>query len=236
LQVWALSIAALALVQPLLISQLICYLLLVSIHLHKTPDPGMLVGAGIAACGIICFLLVSRPAPTPPGAQINGGAALVFGVVLTAVVALSLVLATRLRAEWRAVPLATACAVCYGVTATLVRSLTSAGWSGVLTRWELYAVIVIAPVGFMLNQNAFQNGIVGSVAVATITVGDPAVSVVAGAIWLGETLVVGPGWTTGQALALLAVIAGILVLAHRAQLVVTGAVGRGSAKGEQPAG
>lgn len=236
LQVWALSIAALALVQPLLISQLICYLLLVSIHLHQTPDPGMLVGAGIAACGIVCFLLVSRPAPTPPGAQLNGQAALVCAAVLAAVVIASLLLATRLRAEWRAVPLATACAVCYGVTATLVRSLTSSGWPELVTRWELYAVIVIAPVGFMLNQNAFQNGIVGSVAVATITVGDPAVSVVAGAVWLGETLAVGPGWSTGQAVALLAVVTGILVLAHRAQLVVTGAVGEGRAKGQQPAG
>lgn len=232
LQVWALSVGPLALVQPLLISQLICYLLLVTIHLHKTPDSGMLLGAGIAASGIICFLLVSRPSPTPPGARINGGSAIVCAAVLTAVVAVSLVLATRLRAEWRAVPLATACAVCYGITATLVRSLASSDWHGLLTRWELYAIVVIAPIGFMLNQNAFQNGILGSVAVATITVGDPAVSVVAGAVWLGEKLAVGPGWSTGQAVALVAVITGILVLAHRAQLVVNRAVGEGSAQSQ----
>ncbi len=220
LQVWALSIAPLAMVQPLLITQLIFYLLLVSIRMHHSPDSGLLLGAGIAAAGIIGFLLVSRPAPTPAHARIGGLAAVVCGVILTAVVVSALLVATRLRKEWRAVPLAAACAVCYGVTAALVRSLTSAGWPGLFSRWELWAVVVVAPIGFLLNQNAFQNGILGSVAVATITVGDPVVSVAAGAVWLGETLAVGPGWTTGQVLSLLAVITGILLLAHRAQRVV----------------
>lgn len=219
MQVWALSIAPLALVQPLLISQLIFYLLLVSIRLHNTPDVGMLIGAGIAAAGIICFLFVSRPAPTPPNVHIGSLAAVVFGAVLTGVVVAALLVATRLRSEWRAVPLATACAVCYGVTAALVRSLTGSSWTALLTQWELYAVIVVAPIGFMLNQNAFQNGLLGSVAVATITVGDPVVSVVAGAIWLHETLAPGAGWAAGQTLSLVTVITGILVLAHRAQMV-----------------
>lgn len=219
MQVWALSIAPLALVQPLLISQLIFYLLLVSIRLHNTPDVGMLIGAAIAAAGIICFLFVSRPAPTPPNVHIGSLSAVILGAVLTGVVAAALSVATRLRSEWRAVPLATACAVCYGVTAALVRSLTGSSWTALLTQWELYAVIVVAPIGFMLNQNAFQNGLLGSVAVATITVGDPIVSVVAGAIWLHETLAPGAGWVAGQTLSLVAVISGILVLAHRAQMV-----------------
>lgn len=220
LQVWALSIAPLAMVQPLLITQLIFYLLLVSVRMHHSPDRRLLAGAGMAAAGIIGFLLVSRPSPAPVGARIGGLAAVVCGVVLAAVVAASLVVAARLRKEWRAVPLATACAVCYGVTAALVRSLTSASWPDLFTRWELWAVVVIAPLGFLLNQNAFQNGILGSVAVATITVGDPVVSVAAGAVWLGETLAVGWGWTTGQVLSLLVVVSGILLLAHRAQRIV----------------
>ncbi|MBO0812085.1 MAG: hypothetical protein J2P23_08555, partial [Microlunatus sp.] len=109
---------------------------------------------------------------------------------------------------------------CYGVTATLVRSLGGTGWSNLFSQWEVYGIVVIAPIGFMLNQNAFQNGLLGSVAVATITVGDPVVSIAAGAAWLGENLAVGYGWTTAQAFSLLAVIAGILALAHRAQTVV----------------
>ena len=219
LQVGALSLAPLALVQPLLITQLICYLLLVSLRTHHTPDRALLGGAGLAAVGLATFLVVSRPASPPPGAQIGGLRAFTLGVVLLGVVALAVVVASRLRSEARSVPLAVACAVCYGVTAGLIRSLSTTGWSHAFSQWELYAIIVVAPAGFLLNQNAFQNGVLGSVAVATITVGDPIVSVAVGAVWLSETLAVGWGWTTAQALALLAVIGGILLLTRRAQLV-----------------
>ena len=219
LQVGALSLAPLALVQPLLVSQLICYLLLVSLRTHRTPDRALLGGAALAAAGLATFLLVSRPASPPPGAQIGGLRAFVLGAVLIGVVALALVVASRLRSEARAVPLAVACAVCYGVTAGLIRSLSTGGWGHAFSQWELYAIVVVAPAGFLLNQNAFQNGMLGSVAVATITVGDPIVSVAVGAVWLSETLAVGWGWTSAQALALLAVIGGILLLTRRAQLV-----------------
>lgn len=219
LQVWALSLAPLALVQPLLITQLIFYLLLVSLRTHHTPDRALLGGAGLAAAGLATFLAVSRPASPPPGVQISGPRAFLLGAVLIGVVALALMAASRLRSEARAVPLAVACAVCYGVTAGLIRSLSTGGWSHAFGQWELYAIVVIAPAGFLLNQNAFQNGLLGSVAVATITVGDPIVSVAVGVVWLEETLAVGWGWTTGQVLALLAVIGGILLLTRRAQIV-----------------
>ncbi len=223
LQVAALSVAPLALVQPLLVAQLIFYLILVTIRLHHTPDGQLMLGAGLAAAGLAVFLVVSRPAPTPPGARINGSSALIAGVVLAVVVVLALITASRLRSEWRSVPLAVACAVCYGVTAALVRTLTFVGFADLFTHWELYAIVVVAPMGFLLNQNAFQNGLLGSVAVSTITVGDPIVSIAVGAIWLGETLIVGPGWTTGQVISMLAVIGGILLLTRRAQLVADAA-------------
>ena len=219
LQVWALGLAPLALVQPLLITQLIFYLLLVTLRTHHTPDPALLGGAGLAAAGLATFLAVSRPASPPPEAQIGGWRALTLGAVLLGIVALALVLASRLRSEARAVPLAVACAVCYGVTAGLIRSLSTGGWAHAFGQWELYAIVVVAPAGFLLNQNAFQNGLLGSVAVATITVGDPIVSVAVGVVWLEETLAVGWGWTTGQALSLLAVVGGILLLTRRAQIV-----------------
>ncbi|MDN5804976.1 MAG: DMT family transporter, partial [Microlunatus sp.] len=195
-QVSALSLAPLALVQPLLITQLIVFLGLVTVRQHRTQDRKLLLGAGLAAVGLTVFLLTSRPSPTPPGVQISGGAALTLGLTLAGVVIAALVAASRLPSEWRSVCLAVACAVCYGVTAGLVRTLSLSGWGSLFQHWELYAIVVIAPLGFLLNQNAFQNGVLGSVAVSIITVGDPIVSITVGAIWLGETLAVGWGWTT----------------------------------------
>jgi drug/metabolite transporter (DMT)-like permease len=218
LQVWALGIAPLALVQPLLITQLICYLGLVSVRLHHTPDRGLLLGAGLACLGLVVFLLTSRPSPTS-GARISGTAALALGLSLTAVLTTALLISRRLPSEWRSVALAVACAVCYGVTAGLVRTLTLGEVWQLFQQWELYAIVVVAPLGFLLNQNAFQNGMLGAVAVAIITVGDPVISVAVGVVWLNEALRVGWLWTTAQVLALLVTVFGTLLLARRAQIV-----------------
>lgn len=219
-QVAALHLAPLALVQPLLATQLVWYLGLVTVRHHHRPDAILLGGALLATAGLVGFLLVSRPTAPPPGAQIAGSTALIAGIGLTALTAAALLIGSRLRSEWRAVPFAVACAVFYGVTAALVRSLVSGGigWS-IFTQWELYAIAVVAPMGFLLNQNAFQNGMFGSVAVAIITVGDPAVSVGLGVVWLDESLAGGWVWTLAQVLTLVAMAAGVLVLAHRAQVL-----------------
>lgn len=221
LQVVALSLAPLALVQPLLVTQLLFYLGLVTVRRHHRPDTGLLIGAVLCTVGLVCFLFVSRPSPPPPGAHFSGAGALILGLGLVVLVVVVLLVASRLRSEWRAVPLAVACAVFYGVTAGLVRSLLTFADTGYLwQRWEAYAVVVIAPLGFLFNQNAFQNGVFGSVAVATITVGDPAVSIAVGSVWLGESLAAGFWWTFGQVTSLMLMAGGVLLVARRAQLVV----------------
>jgi drug/metabolite transporter (DMT)-like permease len=219
-QVAALHLAPLALVQPLLATQLLCYLGLVTVRHHRRPDAILLGGALLATVGLVGFLLVSRPASPPPGLQIGGTTALIAGVGLTILTVAALAIGSRLRSEWRAVPFAVACAVFYGVTAALVRSLVSGGIGlDIFTHWELYAIAVVAPMGFLLNQNAFQNGMFGSVAVAIITVGDPAVSIGLGTVWLGESLASGWTWTLAQVLTLIGMAGGVLVLAHRAQVL-----------------
>jgi hypothetical protein len=100
-----------------------------------------------------------------------------------------------------AVTLAVVCAVFYGVTASL-RALAIGGIGlDLFKRWELHAIAAVAPVSFLLNQNAFQSGRFGSVAVATITIADPAVSIGLGVAWLGESLASGLWWTVGRSLA-----------------------------------
>jgi len=129
-------------------------------------------------------------------------------------------LASRIRSERRTLPLAGATAVCYGVTAGLVRSLTTSGLdSSVWRQWELYAVVVVGPAGFLLNQNAFQKGTVGSLALGIITVGDPLVSIAVGVVWLGEVLTAGAAAVVGQVVAVAVLVAGVFVVCTRAQKV-----------------
>lgn len=231
LQVVALRLAPLAVVQPLLVTQLLFYLAIGSIRGRRLPDWWLILAAVMAMAGLAGFQLLAHPAPSSAGAaHFSGVAALPLGIGLAALVVIALVVASVLHQEWQALPLAAATAVFYGVTAGLVRSVLISG-GGRLGEWQLYAIIVIAPVGFLLNQNAFQEGRVGAVAVATITVGDPAVSIGIGAAWLGESLASGPLWTFGQVATLLLMAAGVLLLAHRAQRMTQEVTGRAPGAG-----
>lgn len=218
LQVTALSMAPLAVVQPLLVTSVLFYLAAASVALRRPPDGVLVSGAVVALLGLAGFQVLARPGHGTGGFE--GPAALALGLVLTVVVALGLLLARRLFGEYRAIPIAAATAVCYGVTATLLRGmLQSSGPSSVLTQWQLYAAMIVAPTGFLLNQGAFHEGAVGSVAVTVITVGDPVVSIAAGAVWLGESLEGGTLRLALEVVSLAVMAGGIALLATRAQRV-----------------
>ncbi len=216
LQVTALGFGPLGLVQPILASQVLFYLAIAAKMMHRSPDWPLVGAALLTIAGISAFLLAARPSQ---GQSHFTGAVWPLAAVLAAIVAVCVLLAVRLSSTMRSIALAVAAAVCYGVTAGLVRSVVTSDVSTLLSQWQLYAVIVLGPAGFLLNQNAFQAGVVGSIAVTVITVGDPIVSIIVGALWLGESLSGGPWRITIEVLALLVMVAGIVLLARRSQEV-----------------
>jgi drug/metabolite transporter (DMT)-like permease len=216
LQVTALRFGPLILVQPLLVTGVLFYLVFGAAFARRRLDRVLVLGTSMAIVGLSAFLVVSRP--HPGSGQFTSAAAVPLAVGLAGVVTVCLLVAVRLRAELRTLPLAVAASVCYGVTAAMVRSLAGGdvGW-GLLHRWELYAVAVVGPAGFLLNQNAFQKGAVGSLALAIITVGDPLVAIGLGVAWLGESISTG-GWSiAGEVLALAVMVGGVFLLATRAR-------------------
>jgi drug/metabolite transporter (DMT)-like permease len=218
LQVLALRVGPLILVQPLLVTGLLFYLGFASLIEHRRPDSIILIGAFTALVGLSVFLTVASP--TAGAGSFRSAAALTLGLSLVAVVAVCLAVASRLRSELRALPLAAATAVCYGVTAGLVRSLlSSTDGAHVLTNWQLYAVLVTGPAGFLFNKIAFETGVLGSVATATITVGDTLVSFCIGIVWLGESISTERLDIVGEVLGLALLAAGVTLLAGRAQIV-----------------
>jgi hypothetical protein len=115
-----------------------------------------------------------------------------------------------------------ACGVCYGVTAFLFKLLTAGGhggFVGLLERWPLWAVIVIGPLGFLLNQSAYQAGVMVSPVLSVITAADPLVSITLAHVVLHEQLSGGPVNITMEVLAFAVMIVGIVTLAHRAPVV-----------------
>jgi drug/metabolite transporter (DMT)-like permease len=216
-QVVALRFAPLILVQPLLITDVLFYLAFASMRNHHPPDRRMQGGALLALAGLAGFLVAAGPSS---GQEVfDSAAALPLGIGLIVLVSICLAVASRLRDEIRALPLALATAICYGVTAGLVRSLVAPTVTGpIWSHWELYAVIIVGPAGFLLNQNAYQSGMLGSVALTTITIGDPLVAIGIGVAWLGESIA--GGWAIlGEVVAVGVMGLGIFLLATRAQQI-----------------
>jgi drug/metabolite transporter (DMT)-like permease len=221
LQVVALHIGELALVQPILVCDLLFAVLFAAAFAHRRPDRVLLAGAICCAAGVACFLAVARP---------SGGHRTVSGVsVLPVAVLLAVVLAACLAAaRWgpkqvRSLWLALACGVDFGVTAFLLKLVPdtlSQGFGDPVRQWPLYVLVIVGPAGFLLNQNALQAGRLISPVLAIITTTDPLVSIALAHLWLGEKIASTPLDLAAEAISLAVMAIGIYALAHRAPHVM----------------
>jgi drug/metabolite transporter (DMT)-like permease len=222
LQVVALSQGPLALVEPILICDLI-FAVLINAYLRKRWDPVLLAGVAASALGVAGFLAIARPA--------SGKSTVGFIVVLplaigfVAIVGGALIVAQRHKENQnvQSLAFAFACGICYGVSAFLIKLVTSEFGKGLphlLTNWPIYALAVVGPLGFLLNQYAFQAGTLLAPVMAILTACDPVVSILLGALWLDEALNNTPLGIAGETGALVLMVLGIVVLAHRSPQVV----------------
>lgn len=227
LQIVALRYGPLMMVQPLLVMGLVFAVVIGSALSQQSPDRVLLGGAGCCVAGLAAFLLMARPS----GADTRGlslSAALPLAVGLAGVLAICLWTASRTSAEWRALALALACGVLYGVTAGLIKVVVGQLDQGLFApfyHWTLYAVCLIGPIGFLLNQNAYQAERVAAPALGVIITIDPLVAIGIGLMWLGEHIHTDPAAIAGEVLALGVMTAGILALAHRAPQIPGGPAG-----------
>ena len=221
LQITALHFGSLTLVQPLLVLSLLFAVVIASVVIQRRPPDAVLM-AGVACCavGIAGFLAVARP----HGGTGTAGPAAVVPLVagLAAVLAGCLAAARWGPAALRPLWLALSCGTAFGVNALLLKIVPAtlpAGFADPLRQWPLYLVVIVTPVGFLLNQNAFQAGTLIAPALAVITTADPLVSMAAGAAFLHEKIAATPLELATEGLALAVTIAGVIVLAQRAPQV-----------------
>jgi drug/metabolite transporter (DMT)-like permease len=218
LQLVALRFGPLALVQPILAFDLLFAVLIAAATIrHRPPDKTMLLGVLCCACGVGGFLAAARPHGDTYSVSLPE--VLPLAAALAAVLAICFAIARRGTRHHRALALALACGVTYGVTAFLYKLLAQAfshGISELPRQWPLYAVIVVGPVGFLLNQSAFQADVLISPVLSVITATDPLVSIAVAHLWLNEKLAGGGLAVTAEVVSLGVMIAGIAALAHRA--------------------
>ncbi len=181
----------------------------------------MLTGVICCAAGVACFLAVARP---------HGGRSTVsfttflpLALVLAGLVAVCLATARWGPRQAKPLCLALACGVDFGVNAFLLKLVPDTlpqGFSDPLKQWPLYALVITAPTGFLLNQNAFQAGTLIAPVLAIITTADPLVSIGVAHAWLGETITATPLALTGEVISLIVMTGGVVALAYRAPHVV----------------
>ncbi len=225
LQVLALRFGALALVQPLIASNLLFAVLIAAFTLRRRP-PDRVMLTGVVACsgGIAWFLVVARPRG---GREIVSPVTLLplaigLAAVLAACLAVAGLATRRGSAQARSLALALACGVDFGVNAFLLKLVSHTlpeGFGDPSRQWPLYAVVVVGPLGFLLNQDAFQAGALISPVLAIITVADPLVSIALASIFLDESIAHTPLDLSGEAAGLALMTGGIYALAHRAPQV-----------------
>jgi drug/metabolite transporter (DMT)-like permease len=219
LQVVALTFGPLALVEPILVCDLI-FAVLISAYLRRRWDPVMLAGVAACSAGVAGFLVIARPS--------GGRSAISFHVVLPLAAGLAAAVAgclavARRNQNLRPLALALACGVSYGTAAFLVKLVTAEAAGGLLrllSHWPIYALAVVGPVGFVLNQDAFQQGTLLAPVLAIITASDPLVSIALAYFWLHEKLSGSPAAIAGEVTSLLLMTTGIVVIAHHSPQVV----------------
>jgi hypothetical protein len=172
----------------------------------------------LTAGGLAAFLLFARPSPGRDTLTVKDVLPLAVGLFVLLLGCFALVVRTRGLA--RSLALALAAGIVYGVTAAVAKvtigAFESDGLPGGLTHWSLWALVVLGPLGFLLNQNAFHEGELVSPPLAVITVTDPLVGIGIGVLWLGESIGASPGAVVGQVLGLTGMALGVWLVAHRA--------------------
>jgi drug/metabolite transporter (DMT)-like permease len=221
LQIVALHFGALALVQPILVCDLIFAAVFAAILAHRRPDRVLSTGVICCAAGVGCFLAIARP--SGGHSTVSFAAFLPLALVFVAAVAGCLAAASWGPRQIRPLWLALACGIDFGVNAFLLKLIPDtlpAGFSDPLQQWPLYVAVIIGPAGFLLSQNAFQAGTLISPVLAIITAVDPLVSIAVAHAWLGETITSTPLALAGEIISLAVMTGGIYLLAHRAPQVM----------------
>jgi len=235
-QALALYFGPLALVQPILVLELI-FTLAVRVFWFHDPVAGRTWGAAMAICaGLGAFLVTAAPGE---GDAVPGAGAWLMAVLTRGLaVGVLLLLARRGSPGRRAALYGAATAVVWSLDAAFVKAsvdtLAHGGLLTLITSWPLYAMIVTGLLGMALLQAAYAVGPLAS-SQASMLIVDPIASIVLGAELFGERLRMTPGYAAGSVLALLVLAAGVIALSVWAPPVMEAARAAGPATPAEPA-
>jgi hypothetical protein len=211
-QAAALYYGSVALVQPLMTTQLLFTLGLVSWRRRQSPHLQAWLGGG-AICTGLAVLLVTQ------GSSLSGAAdrakALQATVVVTVLVTALVILSRNVRQGvlFSAVAAGLCTAMSAVFTKLTVDDLVTVGLGGTATDWPGYLLLASTFAGFLTIQAGFASGpLTWAVAAGLIT--DPIASYLIGILAFNVSMPTGPASVASVVLALGLLSAGILLLAQ----------------------
>lgn len=213
LQALALAYGPVALVQPIVITELAFAIPLGIWRRHHRAGRREWLGIACVVGGVSLFLFTASPVegtPDPPAAEWLASLVPVAGVVGAA-----LAVGSRSRGPRRAMFLGAAAGLSFGVLAVLTKSTTyllglDAGRA--FSSWQPYATVVVGIVALVVSQSAYQAGPL-AYSMPFVGVLEPAMAVVIGDTVLGEQVRLGGGFLAAEAVAATAACFGIVLLA-----------------------
>ena len=219
LQAAALDRGRVAIIQPLLVTSIVWALPLGYFLTQQVVNRGHIAGAAIVVVGLATFASVGDPAAGVDNAPTSDwiSALLVIGVICLG----SLLFAGRGGPGVRAAVLGATAGILYGVSATLMKPVVedwhANGLADVLEGWQLWVMAIGGIVGFYFQQLSLATGRLVT-SVATVSVANPVVSVMLGALVLQERLDKTPPWHAVVAVGALAVaLLGAIVIASASE-------------------
>jgi drug/metabolite transporter (DMT)-like permease len=195
LQAAALDRGRVSIIQPLLVTTVIWALPLGYFLTQQTVGAREIVGAAIIVVGLALFASFGHPAAGLDNAPGSDWVASIL-VICAACVSL-LVFANRGSLSMKAALLGTVAGLLYGLSATLmkpvVESLHTESLGAVVSGWQFWVWGAAGLIGFLFQQLSLSTGrLVPSV--AAVSVANPVISVILGALVLQERLEKNPPW------------------------------------------
>lgn len=225
MQAVALHVGRLSEVQPVLTTELLFLVLILGSWFNFAVGWKEWLAAGAAAAGLAGFLVFA--APTGGNLMPSGIEWAEVGGACAVVVAVAVALARRGPRWWRAAMFGTSAAVAYAFTAGLTKAVTdfvASDWVSIFRHWQTYGLAGCGVLAVFLTQNAYHAGPIAA-SQSTIVLVDPLASILIGVGLFGDDLRTGGAWGPMEALSLLVLFAGALVLCRSP--LVSGVKGEG---------
>jgi len=214
LQALALHLGRLSEVQPILTTELVFLVAVLAAWFGFTISRREWLGALALTGGLAGFLAFADPVDgtlSPPLWEwaVAGGAC--SGAIVIAVL-----LALRGPRWWRAAMFGTAASISFAFTAActkVVSGFAASDWAMLYRHWQTYALACFGALAVFMAQNAIHAGpIVASQ--STVVLVDPVASILIGVGLFGDNLRTSGAWGPLEALSLLVMAAGAVLLAH----------------------